>query len=90
MPETEFEEIAQNVRVIMSTLKGTVPMDRGFGVDASIIDLPMSAARARITAEIAEAVAEAEPRAKVKRVDFTNASDGEMSYAVVFEVGGIS
>lgn len=75
MPADELEEIAQNVRMILTTLKKTVPMDRAFGIDGDIVDLPVAAAQARLTAEIVGAIALYEPRASVVSVDYTSTTE---------------
>ncbi len=61
-------EVLQNVRTILTTLKGSVPMDREFGVDGDIVDLPSAMAQAKMTSEIVAAVHRYEPRARVERV----------------------
>ena len=79
MPKTELEEIAQNVRMIISTVRGSVPMDRNFGVDARLIDEPISAAQAKLTAGIATAIREQEPRARLMRVKYAgDPNDGQL------------
>lgn len=72
MPQTELEEIIQNVKTILSTVKGEVPLDRGFGVDSKILDTPVSIAKAKIIAAVVKAINEFEPRAKVRQVTFSN------------------
>lgn len=69
-PPTEYEEILQNVRTILVTLKKTVPLDREFGVDGEILDLPIAAAQAKLTGEIVAAVSKYEPRARVVSVAY--------------------
>ena len=74
------EEIVQNVAVILSTIKGSVPLDRTFGVDPAFLDRPMPVAQALLTADIAREVEKQEPRVKVTSVKFdpdpAGASDG--------------
>lgn len=77
-PEYEAQEILQNVRTICSTIKGSVPLDREFGVDAGIIDEPVNVARARISAKIIAAVREFEPRADVVKVTFRSGDNQEV------------
>lgn len=80
MPSTELEEIAQNVRMIISTVRGSVPMDRNFGVDARLIDEPISSAQAKLTAGIATAIREQEPRARLMRVTYAgDPNDGQLT-----------
>ncbi len=69
-PGSETEEILQNVRTILTTLKKTVPMDREFGINGNVIDLPIATAQAKITSEIVAAVAKYEPRASVVSVSY--------------------
>ena len=69
-PKNELEEVLQNVRTILSIIRGTVPLDRNFGISADFLDLPMSLARAKLVQTVIEAVPEQEPRAKVKEVIF--------------------
>lgn len=89
MPATEVEEILQNVRCILLTFKGSVPMDRGFGVSANVLDAPLSVTQARLTAEIARAVKTFEPRARVQEVKYSgDFSDGQLNFTVVVEIIG--
>lgn len=70
LPATEIEEIVQNVRTIILTQKYSVPLDREFGIDAKALDMPILAAQARLTAEVATAINRFEPRAKLKKLQF--------------------
>lgn len=69
-PSSELEEILQNVRIICSTPKYSVPMDRELGVDADFLDQPMNTVGAKYKAEIIQAVRRFEPRARVTRIEF--------------------
>jgi phage baseplate assembly protein W len=70
-PATTTEEIVQNVRTILATPVYSVPLDRAFGVNAEVLDLPLPVTRSRIAAEIVQAVQKFEPRVEVTRVSFT-------------------
>lgn len=67
-PSTVAEEIIQNVRTLLTTHKGNVPMDRAFGISADILDMPIGAAQAKLSAEIVGAVNQYEPRAHVQKI----------------------
>ncbi|MDL2280313.1 GPW/gp25 family protein [Selenomonadales bacterium OttesenSCG-928-I06] len=67
-PSNIYTEIIQNVKTILTTTKFSVPLDRDFGIDASLLDSPLPVAQARLTAEIFDAIQKYEPRAKVKKV----------------------
>lgn len=87
MPATEVEEILQNVRCILATTKGSVPMDRAFGISANMLDAPISVTQARLTAEIAKAVKTFEPRARVQEVKYAgDFSDGQLKLRAIVEL----
>lgn len=81
-PSSELEEILQNVRTIIGTRKGTVPLDRDFGLDWSFVDKPINVAQALVSAEVAKQVRKHEPRARIISIslveDLTGASDGKL------------
>lgn len=78
LPSSEAEEIIQNVKTILCTRRLTVPLDRPFGINPDIIDLPISWQN-KLTAEIVKAVNEFEPRAKIQKVSYGgNPVDGEL------------
>ena len=69
-PLTVAQEVVQNVRMIITTPKGTVPLDRDFGIDAVIVDRPIPVAQAILARDIVDAVKRYEPRARVTKVEF--------------------
>lgn len=69
---TGIEEIAQNVRIILGTIQGTVPLDRSFGVPSDLVDAPVNEAMRHAPA-IAAAVEKYEPRCKVTHISFDGA-----------------
>jgi len=77
---TGLEEIYQNVRTILATPKGSVPLDRDFGVDQTFLDQPTRAAMTMALPSIVEAVEKYEPRVKVTDVAWieSDAMDGRM------------
>ena len=95
-PADEMTEIFQNVRTIVATARGSVPLDRDFGVSWHFLDMPTSRARLAATHEIADQVAKYEPRAQVERVDWDE-TGGEVSQGrlkpritlKIIETGGI-
>lgn len=83
---TEIEEIIQNIHVGMTTPKGTVPLDRDFGIDWSCLDLPIQQAKAKLTIDYIEQIPKFDSRAKVKSVSFTSDRDGQLKPKVVIEI----
>lgn len=89
-PETVAEEVTQNVAVILATPKGSVPLDRDFGLDFNLVDKPEPRAKALMAVEIVRQVTRYEPRARVLAVDWketeTEAMDGRLIPLVKIEV----
>jgi len=86
------EEILQNVRVILSTPRGSVPLDRTFGIRIELLDLPLPEAMAVYTGEASAAVRRWEPRARIASVDFrrdeAGAVDGRLIPRVHLQILG--
>ena len=55
-PSDEVREILQNVRTILSTRKGSVPLDRDFGLTWAHIDKPMPVAKMLMRSEVIDAI----------------------------------
>lgn len=89
-PESAAAEIVQNVRCILSTAAGTVPLDRAFGTDWSMVDRPLPVAKALFIAEVADAVRKYEPRAVLRGVEFedsaADAMDGVLRPRVMIDI----
>ncbi|QWU18560.1 GPW/gp25 family protein [Paenibacillus sophorae] len=94
-PETIADEVAQNIRTILSTPLGSVPMARTVGVDYSALDEPPDIAEARMTSAVITAIVEQDPRALVTDVSFLASAEDAMwgrmrpvvKYVLVEEVG---
>lgn len=70
MPDNTVESILQNVRVIISTIRGDVPLDRGLGLRGRFVDMPMPAAQPILVTEVLEALEAYEPRARLASASF--------------------
>jgi hypothetical protein len=82
-PTNTVTEILQNVRTILGTPKYSVPLDRDFGINATMLDEPLPVAQARLTAEIIAAVERWEPRAQVVRVSYADMTTGDANDGVL-------
>jgi len=69
-PATLIEEVLQNVAMIISTVRNTVPLFRDFGISATALDKPTIAAESILIAEIYDAIEMFEPRAEIISVSF--------------------
>lgn len=67
---TGIEEILQNITVILTTPKGSVTLDRSFGIDMSFLDLPLEISENICTTQIIEAIQDYEPRVEVTKVSY--------------------
>lgn len=74
-PNNEALEVAQNVYTLLATEKYTVPLNREFGISATMVDQPINLVQAQIRAEILEAVAKYEPRFIVNEIDFSKSNN---------------
>ncbi len=64
-----LDEIAQNLRTIVTTATGTCPLFREFGVDFGFVDQPTPVALARFKASVLAAVRKYEPRVEITKVE---------------------
>ncbi len=69
-PSTTYKEILQNVKTILTTTKYSVPLDRNFGLNLTMLDMPVMEAKTRLTGEIVEALRTYEPRVSVESVSY--------------------
>ena len=81
-PTSEVEEILQNVRCVIATVKGSVPLDRDLGLDPEHLDMPLEVARARFASELILGVAKYEPRAAVTNIDWEATINGTLAAKV--------
>jgi len=61
-------EVMQNVRTLLTTRRGTVPMDRDFGISFDFLDSPINKTRAMAEQEIFLQLKKYEPRAILKQI----------------------
>ena len=72
-PASIVEEVIQNVRTLVTTIKYSIPLDREFGIDGSVVDLPMHVAKAKLTTEIFRAL-----RAVIESITFQGEDTGRL------------
>ena len=77
-PASVTVEVMQNVRTILSTRKGSVPLDRDFGIDFTWIDQPISVARMRCQMAIIDAIEKYEPRAEIEQIEWSEKTEDAM------------
>ena len=81
-PQTTAEEIIQNVSVLLTTVVGSVPLDRRLGLNPIFIDEPQARAMMELRIFAIQTLQDYEPRVEVTEVDFVprpdNAQDGRL------------
>lgn len=85
-PKNDVNEILQNVRTILATTKGTIPLDREFGIDGSVIDMSTMQAQAYLTNEIFQAIRRYEPRVSIDNITFDGEIAGKLIPKVVITI----
>ena len=88
-PESVEAEVVQNVRMIITTVRGTVPLFRDFGLDSTIIDSPTLMAQAKISTEIIRQVRKYEPRAKITSLKYDVPEIGHLRPILTVAVKGV-
>lgn len=76
-----LRSIAQNITLIVSTKKGTVPHYREFGIPMEFIDRPQKVAKTILISEVVNAVDLFEPRAEI--INIKAEIDGEKCYPIL-------
>lgn len=80
------EDVLQNVAVILSTPKGSVPLMRDFGLDMSFLDRPIPVAKVMLFREVREALEIWEPRATLVDVEFIETGESTIKPCVEVEI----
>lgn len=73
------EEIEQNVRCLIVTAPGSVPLARDLGTPQDSVDLPESVAGGRLRNDVVTAVRIYEPRAKIRTIAIVGDADGHLT-----------
>jgi phage baseplate assembly protein W len=82
-----IQEVMQNVRMILTTRRGTVPLNRDFGISFEFLDSPINTTRAKAEQEIFLQLKKYEPRAILKQIMWeTDVVSGQILPMVKVEV----
>lgn len=85
-PETVEEEILQNIIMILSTPRFSVPLDREFGLSQRFVDKPIPIAKTIGVAEVLDAIEKYEPRVEVLEVTFKEGPEDGMHGKLIPQV----
>jgi len=77
-PQSTVEEILQNIAILLTTIRGSVVLDRNLGLDSAFIDSPAPQAMMKLRIFAIETIQEYEPRVQVQEVDFVPNPDAAL------------
>lgn len=80
------KSVLQNIRLIVATKKGTVPMYRDFGTEQAYLDKPPAVAETLAAADIREAIKTHEPRATLVDLRMECNQTGESTITLEVEI----
>lgn len=88
---TGIREIIQCVRTILATARGSLFLDRNFGVRQNMVDDPLPVAHQKFIGEVVAEVECQEPRVKVLKVELidpgvTESADGSLYPRVLLRI----
>ena len=85
---TGLAGLAQEIRMVLATRKGSVPLDRDFGLSWDHVDRPMGEAMQYMVAEIGQQLERYVPRIRVRDISFSSndAVDGQLIPRVTVEI----
>lgn len=81
-----YRSVLQNLAVLYSTKKGTVPLYREFGLEMKFVDKPMEVAKVLLMNDVIEATKKYEPRANVVSVRFESGKEINGTAVPIVEV----
>lgn len=81
-------QLEQEIRMVLATRKGSVPLDRDYGITWDFVDNPMPSAMQLIIAEIGMQLEKYVPRIRVNDIAFTsdNPVEGLLAPVVTVEI----
>ena len=82
-PMQDQDEILRCLNTLLTTPAGTVPLDRDFGIDNSLLGYSIDVAQSLLAMEIIDKVAKYEPRASVLEIELEPNAEGQVTAKVV-------
>lgn len=85
-PENTYQEVVQNIKVILVTVQKSIPMMRGLGIPGEVYGRPLSVVKNMLVGEIYGQIEEYEPRAVLGEIYFEGEGiDGEIVPVITLE-----
>ncbi len=85
---TGLDQLEQEIRTVLATRKGSVPLDRDFGISWDYVDLPVTEAMPYMVAEIGQQLERYVPRIRVRDISFASNEpvEGNLCPTVTVEI----
>lgn len=85
---TGLQGLYQEINTLLSTRKGSVPLDRDFGVSWDFVDSPINEAKPAIIAELVMQLQKYIPRIKVTGIEFESMPNlnGRLYPKIIFTI----
>ena len=77
--EEIIKSYQEQISILCSTIAGTIPLDRDFGIDSACLSKPPDVATALLSVEIMEKVEKYIPQLIVNSVEFSSSDDGTLT-----------
>lgn len=77
------EALDAQLRLLLSTREGSIPLDREFGLNLDFTDRPAAAVKTLYTAEVTKKTAKFIPSVRVLEVSWTGTGEGKLQAKVV-------
>lgn len=86
-PPTIIGEVIQNLRTILSTYKGTVPLDRDFGISMELIDDPIrEKLKVKIYNDMLNSIRKYEPRCTLLGITVESDETGKVLIGIKVDI----
>ncbi|MFR8004823.1 MAG: hypothetical protein ACLU6E_03590 [Dysosmobacter welbionis] len=79
----KLAELDRKLALLYSTREGTMPLDREFGINMDLVDMPPEVAKSLYVAEITKKTAQFIPEVRVQSVEWTHGGEGQFFPKVV-------
>lgn len=76
--DQKIQDIMEGLRHLCTTLSGSIPLDREFGINSDFLGAPLDVAKNMLALEFIEKIEKYEPRVVVDEVRFEVEEDGTL------------
>ena len=81
--DDRMAELDRQLALLLSTVEGTMPLERELGLNTDFVDKPPQVAKSLYTAEVTKKVAKFVPWVRVREITWSQSKTGELISRVV-------